>query len=189
MVRKNLEKIRIVQKLNIENIIDSKKSLDELLPLLESISLEEYQLSPAKYDQSSIGAHVRHILEFYFALLNHRTDQCICYDDRDRNLKISQNPKYAMEVLLDIQKSLDLLQEDARIELEIKGASNRKSKKIQSNLSRELAFLIEHNTHHMALIRYMMKDYVKSLEPLDNFGYANSTIDYQKSQSEDGKIN
>lgn len=65
-----------------------------------------HQLSDAEFIEklellngSSIGQHVRHILEFYICLSDGIKTGEVDYDKRVRNLSIENNPYYAIRLL------------------------------------------------------------------------------------------
>ena len=65
-----------------------------------------HQLSDAEFTEklellngSSIGQHVRHILEFYICLSKGINTGEVNYDKRVRNLNIENNPFYAIRLL------------------------------------------------------------------------------------------
>ena len=54
---------------------------------------------------------------------------------------------------------------------------------VNSSLSRELLYVLEHAIHHMALMRVLIKDEEPSFELSDSFGVAYSTLAFQAGEA------
>lgn len=159
----------MLAKLNLEVLGELSNFLDQLKPADFS------GLSPV-LRTSSIGQHVRHVLELYECLVSQYEAGVVCYDDRKRDKRLETDLGAALAKI----KEIRLLIEFSDKELLLKMASGSDFEFIRTSYSRELCYNLEHCIHHQALIKIACNelDYI-SLPP--SFGVARSTIDYVKS--------
>ncbi len=127
----------------------------------------------------SIGAHSRHIIEFYEQFLISLDDDLIDYDSRKRNKNIETTRQIAIEHLHIILSKLDALVLNDSKSIETKG-NGEKSK---TSLGREINYLSEHTVHHFALIRLLAELQGFKFDLCPDFGIAHSTSIYRLSQS------
>ncbi|WP_276966992.1 DinB family protein, partial [Chryseobacterium sp.] len=130
-------------------------------------------------DDSTIGGHTRHIIEFLEILLNSYHMSQINYDGRQRNLELEENPEKAMKVITEILSAIDLPNKN----LTLKQIAGNISVEIPTNFYRELLYNIEHCIHHQALIKVAFKEIKMSHLLHKNFGIAPSTIQYRETQN------
>ena len=150
-------------------------SLDQLMDILRRIDSSDYSRKLPMLSNSSIGMHFRHVLEFYDLLLNCENE--LSYDDRPRRYNLENEAEDALDFLENLKKELCGLDEDRRIVL--KAAYDSQSTKetvVNSSLSRELAYNLEHCIHHMALIRIGLKVIDPNWDLPESFGIAPSTL-------------
>ena len=157
---------------------ECKQNLNQLSLLLESLSPEQYNYKSELLSGSSIGQHIRHIIEFYTCLSESFYLQLtqINYDKRERDKSIEQD---AQKAILTINKLIDFLNEE-RVVGKADLVANFSLEDdhdciIPSSYRRELAYCLEHSIHHQALIKISLLD--QGLRHLvdDNFGVAPST--------------
>lgn len=156
------------------------KQLTTLSNILNQMKDEDYKLSLETLKGSSIGKHVRHIIEFYECLLLNSSNEIVNYDERKRNLLLETNIKYAIDFITEINDNINKIQSNKRIVLECN--YNNEKVCMESSLYRELTYNIEHTVHHLAIIGIAINMYFEYINTEDNFGYAESTINYLKSQ-------
>ena len=149
------------------------------IPLLEQLE----QLIPKLYDSfatpieaignSSIGDHIRHLIEFYQCLFQAiKQQQEVDYESRQRNQDLALIPEVALAELHRLKQILS--QEIEDIPLLVQGA--------QSSLGREIQYAFDHAVHHCALIKAGLFVLQKKHLVADDFGVSPSTIRYRKSQ-------
>ena len=149
------------------------------IPLLEQLE----QLIPQLYDSyatpieaignSSIGDHIRHLIEFYQCLFQAiKQQQEVDYESRQRNQDLALLPEVALSELNRLKKILREEMEDGP--LMVQG--------VQSSLGRELQYAFDHAVHHCALIKAGLFVLQKKHLVRPDFGVSPSTIRYQKSQ-------
>ena len=156
------------------------KQLISLKSILHQINLEDYKQSLNTLKGVSIGKHVRHVVEFYECLLLNSINDVVNYDERKRNLLLEENLKYTIDYITEIIDVLQNIQSNKRLELV--SVYDNESVSMQSSLYRELTYNIEHTVHHLAIISIAIPIHFNYISLSENFGYADSTIQYLKTQ-------
>ncbi|MFC0264369.1 hypothetical protein [Fontibacter flavus] len=157
------------------------ENLQEIRKILEYIPEKAFGTPLSVLSDSSIGQHIRHILELYLAVFESLNTGVINYDKRKRNPIIEQNPNEAINLLDKIIEFLAWNKSDQPLNLEGNFSSGEsKSITIPTSLYRELAYNLEHSIHHQALIKIgcMELDLKHLLD--ENFGVAPATVRYRK---------
>lgn len=152
--------------------------VNQAIDLLEGLNINEYQKQLPPHFPSSIGAHIRHVVDHFLALMNGQKQGHVNYNIRHRHNKIEQLPDTAIESLRQINTWLNNLS-DTSLQNEISVTSEidvtcPKSTTCNSTLERELVFASSHAIHHYALIRIMCSMQNKAIP--EYFGYAPATI-------------
>ncbi len=161
----------------------AKENLMQLKELLGKITTEHYTETTEILSGSSIGQHIRHIIEFYLLLVSGSFSGVISYDKRQRDRQIEESTEFAVETINRLIKGLDTLDLNQPVKLEgdfTKDGSDDNS--VASSVGRELAYCIEHSVHHQALIKAGLHGLGLSEPDGENFGVACSTIRYRKNQ-------
>ncbi|MFT6267416.1 MAG: hypothetical protein ACJAVV_000213 [Alphaproteobacteria bacterium] len=152
--------------------------VSQAIDLLDGIGLREYQQKLPPHFPSSIGSHIRHIVDHFLALIDGHGEGHIDYNIRHRHNQIEQFPCAAVEALEGIVHWLNNLQEDCLDNLLTVASevdvSRTHSTTCRSTLERELVFASSHAIHHYALIRIICSMQNKEVPAL--FGYAPATI-------------
>lgn len=102
------------------------------------------------------GAHLRHVIEHYEALVHGLHIGVVDYDGRPRDRELEANPAVARDRLLRLRQRLgewtpDMLDRPLKV-LGQGGSAGEFDFKVASSLGRELAFLASHAVHHFALM-------------------------------------
>jgi uncharacterized damage-inducible protein DinB len=124
----------------------------------------------------SLGAQVRHCLDFYACLLDGLGTGRVDYDARDRDERLETRPELALA-------RLDAL--EARLRAALAGAADRPLRvrvdepegaagRAASSLGRELRFLVSHTVHHFAIVGLLLRAAGRPVDPA--FGVAPSTL-------------
>lgn len=150
-------------------------TLDELLSLLNQLTIEDYNNPCAGLSNSSIGGHTRHVIEIFQCLDVQYDAGSINYDLRLRDINIQSDPRLAIDAIIALKarlprdnKPLCLIQQFNGVAIEI-----------ATNYHRELLYNLEHCIHHQALIKVALLQN-GSIKISDDFGVAKSTIEYRK---------
>lgn len=164
------------------NIIKANISvLTELNDLINHLDKKQYACQLDIFSGSTIGMHVRHIVEFYLCLLAQHDSGTVSYDQRDRNPELANNPDYASAVIEDLLLRLEKAYVDKELTL-VGSLDDNLNENIvlKTNLGRELFYNLEHAIHHMALIKIGVFVLDPSIPMSESFGVAPSTLKYKK---------
>lgn len=150
----------------------------QAIDLLDGISLGEYQQKLPPHFPSSIGSHMRHIVDHFLALMNGYSAGHVNYNVRHRHNDVEQFPNAAIEKFEEISLWLNSLPEEIldhplKVSTEV-DISRTHTTSCMSTLERELVFASSHAIHHYALIRIICS--LQNKEVPEFFGYAPATI-------------
>jgi hypothetical protein len=103
-----------------------------------------------------LGAHLRHVIEHYEALLFPERAGIVDYDARARDAELEATPSLALAGLLALNQALARCPA-GRLDqvLSVRGRTGALGEfdfQTPSSLGRELAFLASHTVHHFALL-------------------------------------
>jgi len=137
---------------------------------------------------ASIGAHLRHILDFYSAFYYGLKKGHIDYDERQRDPLVENELASALQQISIVIEQLGTLRfrEDRDVTIHIAVEVTTDESVSHSNIIRELQSLHSHTTHHMAIIAIALK--LHNIEVDDNFGKAPSTIQYENAQKSPNQL-
>ena len=143
------------------------------------------QLTPAQYihpgkllSQSSIGQHVRHVIELFTCLEDGYASGTVNYEKRKRDRRIETEKALAVAMLETIVAGLDKENRFLRLEATYNDAHDEPLQ-FDTNYYREIAYNLEHAIHHMALIKVGIGE-VSNMAMPDTFGVAPSTLKHKK---------
>jgi hypothetical protein len=152
--------------------------LQQLLAILDQLDNTAYSSKLDVLSASSIGMHVRHILEFYTCLFMEA--DIINYDNRKRNLRLETDTDYAIENIVLILATINNIEEDKMIQLAGTESFRDETYMVTTTLSRELQYLSEHSIHHMAIIKIALQSSFPTVNMHQHFGIAFATIKHQQ---------
>lgn len=103
-----------------------------------------------------VGAHLRHVVEHYEALVHGLPLGVIDYDGRPRDRRLEASPELAQDRLLGLRRVLgqwtpDMLERPVQV-LGQGGITGDFDFCVISSVGRELTFLASHAVHHFALL-------------------------------------
>ena len=153
-------------------------SFDQLTYSINQLTPEQYSKPCKILHESSIGQHVRHIIELFQCLEKGYESGLVNYEKRERDRNIETQSKLANSLLNEIVSNMDRLDKPLLLETFFDDISQEPFF-IQTNYYRELAYNLEHTIHHMALIRVGVEE-VSQIRLRDDFGVAFATIKYRK---------
>ena len=158
----------------------SQNVLRQLYQVIENIDNDSFTRPLLTLNNSTIGQHVRHTLEFYICLFEGIETGVVNYDMRRRDQKIETDYLFALSTIEGLINQLDSL--PMNLNLQLQGSYSEQNDEeqfiIDSNVQRELAYNIEHAVHHMAIIKIGLTETNPALEIPANFGVAVSTVRY-----------
>ena len=160
----------------INNCIELLQQVIALVKLIdETIFVSTSSISP----RGSIGAHLRHILDFYDCLLAGLESGQVDYNRRKRDPQIEGNSDYAIEKIEATIQRLRLVSfsdEQRQITVSTEQDPTGSYFWCYSSVLRELVFLESHTVHHYSLIAMILR--LHGIEPAEGFGVAASTLSY-----------
>lgn len=147
--------------------------------ILEQISSDMYIHHTE--NSSSVGAHLRHIVERFHCFFEGHQNQYIDYDNRKRDQQLEQSLANAKNALTDFTASFNKLRRSEVVTTNVSESvdANQPPVVVQSTIKRELMGLVTHTTHHLAIIIMLVNEQGGSLPA--ELGKAPSTLIYEKS--------
>jgi len=151
---------------------------------LKSVQKADYIEILAPNFMSSAGAHIRHIIDHYLAIIVGIEKNLINYDIRSRGSQIETSPEAAIKEIDEIshwikQLSDDKLYKAVTLTTEI-SITNKNVQIVQTSIARELIFASSHAVHHFAMITQISIAQKKAL-PV-SFGLAPATATFLRQQ-------
>ena len=182
------------QSIEIEEAADSRQLaliemnirwLHQVLTFLAGLDDSVYSTSPPGFAPHRVGAHLRHVLEFYQSFIKGIEWRRIDYDARRRDKAVECSRTAASTAIRNIIQFLetsDFLRQDSVVWVQMEDAegSGVEDSFMQSSVSRELQVLSSHTIHHFALIAIILRLHGVKLDP--EFGMAPSTLRYLASR-------
>ncbi|NQY88070.1 MAG: hypothetical protein HRT51_10045 [Colwellia sp.] len=157
-----------------------KQGQDYLNSLLNNNNKTNYREVFSPLFISSAGAHMRHIIDHYLALIAGLPLGKVDYDVRHRHSKVEQEPQLALDKLVQISYWLNsLTRTDLTRTLTLSTEISVHEQKVQSvptSLARELIFAGSHAVHHYAMIAQIAQQQEMVLP--SSFGVAPATATY-----------
>jgi uncharacterized damage-inducible protein DinB len=150
----------------------------QLVSSLDQLTPEQYTKVCTNLSNSSIGQHVRHIIEMFQCLEKGYDTGVVNYEKRNRDRAIETEKELALELIHGISKRLDR----ENRELKLEGVYNDTSEELMqfnTNYYREVVYNMEHMIHHMALIRVGLRE-VDNIEVPASFGVASATVKFNR---------
>lgn len=167
------------------SISGNLEALEQGIELFSVLTDENYNFRAKPYVDSSMGEHLRHILDMYHAVINEEITGVIDYDHRRRGALVERDRTVGLTELQEIKKWLTRLNEESLQRgvtiLSEASISSQQVCEMTSTLKRELLFVGSHTIHHFALINVIAKHL--KLETVERFGYAPATTTYLRKQA------
>lgn len=142
---------------------------------------EQYRAIAPGTEASSVGAHLRHCVEFYRILLASVDSGEVDYDLRPREARLESDPMHAMLALQEIARTLPshaLDKLDMAIRVRHDYEAEREEDWAGSTLGRELHYLFSHTVHHYALIAAQLRHI--GLPIPEGFGISPATLRFRQ---------
>lgn len=155
--------------------------MDQCEELIDKLSASDY--ASCSEGASSIGGHIRHILERFHSFFNGLPEESINYDARKRDKAIETNLDSAHFAIASVSRRLQELELDRihgkTITVRETVYHHGESVEITSTIERELMGLVTHSIHHLAIISLLAKHFGHQMD--QSFGKAPSTIVFERS--------
>jgi uncharacterized damage-inducible protein DinB len=159
------------------------ESLDQMITFIDSLSDSEYQHSPKPWFDSSIGQHLRHIIDLFHALM-HGTSEEVNYDIRRRGAPVETDKEIGLNELNEIRDwvsriSEDDINQDTLVHTET-ALYTQQTDTFKSSFGRELCFASSHLVHHLAIMAAVAKMAGKNVD--SKLGLAPATATFVREQ-------
>jgi hypothetical protein len=150
------------------------KTLQKTSALLSNLIDKELSNASVAPYYSSIGSHIRHILDFYDCVLNIDSDNRIDLSARKRNKDVETNCEVALQYLNVIINKLNSIDYDVEEKVNVIDDLGLGKIEINYSLGAVLAQANSHAIHHYAIISYILDSLGIMLQD-DDFGYNPTT--------------
>lgn len=157
---------------------------NQIKDLLSKIDSDTYTQSLPTFNGSSVGQHVRHIIDFYLCLIRGCEGETVDYDNRQRNPLIETDPRVAIEELKGIAEAVQKMNVHHVLTVNSSFSTDEDegNSQVPSSVGRELMYAYDHAIHHLAMVKIGMTLNFPEVEVDKNLGVAPSTIKYRKEQ-------
>jgi uncharacterized damage-inducible protein DinB len=161
-----------------EALAGNREVLEQAATLLRTLSDAAYAEGGAAAGLSPVGAHLRHVLDHYRALVDGLSAGWVDYEARNRQVPLERDRALAQAEVARLLGALDRVaeqSEDREIQVNLRSVADPDAGPdwSRSTAKRELQFLVSHTVHHFALIRNLLAGV--GVDPGDGFGVAPST--------------
>ena len=106
---------------------------------------------------SSIGQHLRHIIEYYGLLLSQHPPGVTNYDKRQRDRRIETDVAHARDSIGRCVGLMSMLRADGPLVLESELPGDDAAVRQNTSLLRELTYVADHCVHHLAMVRIIVE--------------------------------
>ena len=151
--------------------------------LTQALALVASHEHPGAPDYAApVGAHLRHVIEHYEALLFPAEPGNADYDRRPRDRELERQPTLARTRLIALQARL-LQWTDAHLDSQLRvrglgGLAGDFEFAVQSSGGRELVFVASHAVHHFALLQPHCRQHGIAISA--QFGRAPATVAHER---------
>ncbi len=157
-------------------------ALNQVLTLIQAVPDTVYQSAPEGMT-SSIGRHVRHVLDHYTAFQTGIESGEVDYDMRSRDSAVENDASLAEKNITAVIAWIkSKITQDKPIQMKTEVSVNCKEcVVITSSLQRELIYLLNHTLHHAAYVSLMLRKLGVNID--NSIGVAPATQSYLRSDS------
>jgi uncharacterized damage-inducible protein DinB len=164
---------------------DNLAALDQIADWIGTLDASAYARRVEVCFGSSVGGHLRHVLDHYLSLCAGLTEGRVDYATRQRDPRVESDPAHAGGVLGRVRAQLQALAGrfpgGAALQVRTE-AAHEAVDWAPSSLLRELDFALSHTVHHLALIAVISQLIGQPTPP--DFGVAPSTLRHRQAQAQ-----
>ncbi len=163
------------------------ETLEQVRSLITLCAGDQYDQASV-HSMSGVGRHVRHILDHFIAVKGGAESGLIDYNVRQRDSDIESNSQLALQRTDELIDWLSVLgredvQPGSKIQVVTEISVNQtKTMAMESNLDRELCYLINHTVHHLSYASLVAKQLGFTVD--DSIGLAPGTATYLRQTAE-----
>jgi hypothetical protein len=155
---------------------------NQIIDLLDLMNNENYRQPLSTFNGSSVGQHIRHIIDFYLCLINGLDDLDINYDKRNRNPLIETDcltAKNFIEIIAEKVQKMDI-EQPVMVCSSFVADKDEQLISIPSSIGRELMYAYDHAIHHLAMIKIGIQIHFPEISINKDLGVAPSTLKFRK---------
>ena len=155
---------------------------EQVQNLLDLMNNKNYSQPLQTFNGSSVGQHIRHIVDFYLCLINGVNDVDINYDKRERNQNIEKDcltAKNMMAIVANKVQEVDI-EKTVTVCSSYVADENVALKSVPSSIGRELMYAYDHAIHHLAMIKIGIQIHFPEIQIDKDLGVAPSTLKYRQ---------
>ena len=163
-------------------------ALEQLNEILVELEKMPRQLADNVYREGNIGQHMRHVFDHMLAIKFAIADGVVDYDKRDRGNEVETDRLMASQQLSLLSlwiKTEDFDNHRVAVISEI-DCDNTQRMRFDSNLNREILYVINHTIHHAAHIKLVLAQFGITLPA--HIGIAPGTASFNRHSGRDEKI-
>ena len=154
--------------------------LDQVEFVIKQIKNEDYIKPVDVFNNSTIGQHFRHTLEFFQILMEGYENGVVSYDKRGHDKSIETDKKLALDIIEQSREFIKNCDMNKPLSLEVNyNLGTSEDIIVDSNMAREVTYNVEHAIHHMAIIKIGLQVLCPYVELPTGFGVAISTLRYR----------
>lgn len=143
--------------------------------ILDALQPDQYNAKSQGAFTSSIGEHMRHILDHYQALMLGWESKYVDYNQRTRHSKVESDIQLVRACWQQVNQWLNTLTDSEQTtSIQVFTEHNL----VQSTLARELSFVSSHAVHHFAFVKQLVANFNIRLPA--ELGVAPATIKSQQ---------
>jgi hypothetical protein len=162
----------------ISELIDSNvELLEQALVVIEDLDDGLFARTVPVIPSLRVGAHLRHVLEFYECFLEGVPLGVIDYEQRRRDTLVETSRTAALAKTWSIVRRLKAISRDDHTVV-VRPEDPPNGEPPGSTIARELQVLSSHTTHHFALIAVTLQMF--GIPVPASFGVARSTVRYRE---------
>lgn len=154
----------------LESCLKTLYKTRNLLTVLEDEQFTDKSVAPY---YSSIGSHIRHILDFYNCIVNEKADR-VNLMSRERNLEVESSCTNALKYLAFLENSLKSMNPDEDRILVVTDDLGCGSISLKYTFGALMAQANSHTIHHYAIINYILEQLGITIED-SRFGFNPTT--------------
>lgn len=157
--------------------------LNQLVSLVSQVSEAEFVKQADTLNNSTIGQHLRHTLEFFICFEKGYEKGHINYDKRSHDMLLENDKFLALGALEKIREFVQHDNAERPLKLEVGyGIMDDSFEIVDTNYTRELVYNIEHAVHHMAIIKIGVREVCPHIKLPADFGIAASTLRHKEAK-------
>ncbi len=157
------------------------QALTQCTAILNELEKLPRSLADSLFIEANVGRHMRHVLDHVLALKEACTTELVDYDKRHRGNAVETDRLLASQQFSVLNLWLQTEDLDDRaliVASEIDGEKSHRMR-FESNLNREILYIINHTIHHAAHIKLALSNFGIALP--DHIGIAPGTASFNRS--------